>query len=67
MSKYYDETLKAQEQKPRASESSPVDVVSLVDAIKHATPGDCKCGFKCSEGSPPYAVAKCQRSEWGTA
>jgi tyrosine-protein kinase Etk/Wzc len=38
MSKYYDETLKAQEQKPRASESSPVDVVSLVDAIKHATP-----------------------------
>jgi tyrosine-protein kinase Etk/Wzc len=38
MSKYYDETLKAQEQKAWAGEPSLVDVVSLVDAIKHAAP-----------------------------
>ena len=38
MSKYFDETLKAQQQKVRVSEPGPVDVVSLLDAIKQEDP-----------------------------
>jgi capsular exopolysaccharide synthesis family protein len=38
MSKYFDETVKAQQQKPRAGEPGPVDVVSLLDTIKQTDP-----------------------------
>jgi capsular exopolysaccharide synthesis family protein len=38
MSKYYEDTVKAQQQKPTASEPDRVDVVSMLDAIKHTEP-----------------------------
>jgi Mrp family chromosome partitioning ATPase len=38
MSKYYDDTLKAQQQRPTATEPGRVDVASLLGIIKHTDP-----------------------------
>jgi capsular exopolysaccharide synthesis family protein len=38
MSKYYDDTVRARQQKARTSDSGRVDVVSLLDAIKQTDP-----------------------------